>query len=310
MGISNDGKAAGAVFVLVASLCQLMYLRPYQSQIHTVVAITVLSATTSILFAGTLREYKLRRFGIIVGLLVSILAIVIGNVLDIWIITREEEKIEEEEVYGAGSAFFIVDDAAAPGGGAAAEDQIFVGRQARSYTLDDINVVEVEMDALDDPNSIESPTTAQAPVLVSSTGSGGMFGSTSNFGSVNNFDSGVNNFGSVNNFDSGVNNFGSVNGVGYNNYPAGPPPPGAGVHNFGSGVNNFGSGNGVGYNNYPAGPPPPSAPVNSDPFSSVSNMQAYNTSIMASGSVAGSGGMFVENGIAMSSSSSSSSSSS
>merc|ERR1712065_133232 len=150
---------------------------------------------------------------------------------------------------------------------------------------DDINVVEVEMDALDDPNSIGSPTTAQAPVLVSSTGSGGMFGSTSNFGSVNNFDSGVNNFGSVNNFDSGVNN-------------------------FGSGVNNFGSGNGVGYNNYPAGPPPPSAPVNSDPFSSVSNMQAYNTSIMASGSVAGSGGMFVENGIAMSSSSSSSSSSS
>merc|ERR1711991_653761 len=304
MGISNDGKAAGAVFVLVASLCQLMYLRPYQSQIHTVVAITVLSATTSILFAGTLREYKLRRFGIIVGLLVSILAIVIGNVLDIWIITREEEKIEEEEVYGAGSAFFIVDDAAAPGGGAAAEDQIFVGRQARSYTLDDINVVEVEMDALDDPNSIESPTTAKAPVLVSSTGSGGLFGSTSNFGSVNNF-------------DSGVNNFGSVNGVGYNNYPAGPPPPGAAVHNFdsgvnnfGSGVNNFGSGNGVGYNNYPAGPPPPSAPVNSDPFSSVSNMQAYNTSIMASGSVAGSGGMFVENGIAMSSSSSSSSSSS
>merc|ERR1711916_295479 len=136
----------------------------------------------------------------------------------------------------------------------------FVGRQARSYTLDDINVVEVEMDALDDPNSIESPTTAQAPVLVSSTGSGGMFGSTSNFGSVNNF-------------DSGVNNFGSVNGVAYNNYPAGPPPPGAGV-------NNFGSGNGVGYNNYPAGPPPPSAPVNSDPFSSVSNMQAYNTSII------------------------------
>ncbi len=65
--ISNDGKAAGAVFVLVASLCQLMYLRLYQSQIHTL----VVSGTTCILYAGTLREYKPRRFGIRVGLLVS-----------------------------------------------------------------------------------------------------------------------------------------------------------------------------------------------------------------------------------------------
>merc|ERR1711916_399188 len=84
------------------------------------------------------------------------------------------------------------------------------GRPARSYTLDDINVVEVEMDALDKPSSMESPSTGQTPALVSSTDAS--FASMSNFGSVNNF-------------DSGVNNFGSGSGMAFNNYPAGPPPP-------------------------------------------------------------------------------------
>merc|ERR1711916_63622 len=91
------------------------------------------------------------------------------------------------------------------------------GRPARSYTLDDINVVEVEMDALDKPSSMESPSTGQTPALVSSTDAS--FASMSNFDSVNNFGSGVNNF------DSGVNNFGSGSGMAFNNYPAGPPPP-------------------------------------------------------------------------------------
>ena len=59
------------------------------------------------------------------------LDIVIGNVLNVWIITRQEEKAEEEEVYGAGSAFFIANDGGGGGGrGGGCENNMSVDVQS------------------------------------------------------------------------------------------------------------------------------------------------------------------------------------
>ena len=100
------------------------------------------------------------------------LDIVIGNVLNVWIITRQEEKAEEEEVYGAGSAFFIANDGGGGGGGGGGSDPFFDVQMDRSCTMEDIDVdvVMVEMNVLGDSGATKSPTTAHVRSILSSTG--------------------------------------------------------------------------------------------------------------------------------------------
>ena len=99
---TQDGKANGAVFALAASFAHLVYSRPYLSRFHNGLAVVVLAATTTVLFAGTFVDFTLRRVGILAGITVNVLAIVIGNVIDVVRLARMEKAIEENEFFVEG----------------------------------------------------------------------------------------------------------------------------------------------------------------------------------------------------------------
>merc|ERR1711916_95172 len=99
---TQDGKANGAVFALAASFAHLVYSRPYLSRFHNGLAVVVLAATTTVLFEGTFVDFTLRRVGILAGITVNVLAIVIGNVIDVVRLARMEKEIEENEFFVEG----------------------------------------------------------------------------------------------------------------------------------------------------------------------------------------------------------------
>ena len=99
---SNDSKANAAVFALLGSFTQLVYGRPYCSPFHNLLAIVVLMATMCVLHAGTYANYTLRRFAIITGIIINLVAIVGGNALDIWLLLRREKETEVSEFFVPG----------------------------------------------------------------------------------------------------------------------------------------------------------------------------------------------------------------
>merc|ERR1711916_137439 len=58
-------------------------------------AIVVLAATVSVLFAGTFDDSTFRRVGVVAGIVVNVLAIVLGNAWDLYRISRGEKEAEE-----------------------------------------------------------------------------------------------------------------------------------------------------------------------------------------------------------------------
>ena len=99
---TEEGKANAAVFALLGSLVQLVYTWPYAAALHNGLAVIVLFATISILYAGTFADRTFRRVGVVGGIVVNVLAIVVGNALDVWRIVREEKEVEEEEFFQEG----------------------------------------------------------------------------------------------------------------------------------------------------------------------------------------------------------------
>ncbi|KNC51641.1 uncharacterized protein AMSG_07703 [Thecamonas trahens ATCC 50062] len=87
----DDSKASTAAVVLVATLVQLALARPYMSTVHNVVAVVVLAATSMVLYAGTLESFVLRRGGVMLGILGNVLAIVVGNALDVRLLAMSEK---------------------------------------------------------------------------------------------------------------------------------------------------------------------------------------------------------------------------
>ena len=99
---SEENKANAAVFALVASLGQLLLAQPYASVTNNVMAVVVLASTATVLYAGTFDDYLMRRLLVNVGIVVNLLAIVVGNAIDAWLMTRTEKRTEAEEYYVPG----------------------------------------------------------------------------------------------------------------------------------------------------------------------------------------------------------------
>ncbi|KNC52378.1 fibronectin type III domain-containing protein [Thecamonas trahens ATCC 50062] len=93
---TQPGKANAAVLVLAASLAHVMLSSPYGCALHNHAAMVVLAATTLVLYAGTFRDFALRRTGVIMGVIVTIIAMVTGSILDLWRLRLEEKEADDE----------------------------------------------------------------------------------------------------------------------------------------------------------------------------------------------------------------------
>ncbi|KNC56487.1 fibronectin type III domain-containing protein [Thecamonas trahens ATCC 50062] len=118
---TDEGKANGAVFALVGSFAQLIYAQPYGRSFHNALAVTVLAATMSVLYAGTFDDYTLRMVGVVVGVVATMAAIVIGNGIDLWLIARHERQADEE-YFQSGVSDFATSAATPVGGGSFGND--------------------------------------------------------------------------------------------------------------------------------------------------------------------------------------------
>ena len=98
---SDLSKAYAAVWALVACLGHLVYFQPYQVLLHNVLAGIVLAAVTLVLHAGTFENEALRNLGVVVGIVVNLGAIVVGNGLDLWRMKRKDQEAEAD-FYGGG----------------------------------------------------------------------------------------------------------------------------------------------------------------------------------------------------------------
>ena len=99
---ADSSKANAAVFALIGSWGHLVFARPYRSPVHNGLAMVVLGATISVLYAGTFDDYSFRRIGVVSGVVITIVAIVVGTVLDVYLMFVEEKEAEDQEFYGDG----------------------------------------------------------------------------------------------------------------------------------------------------------------------------------------------------------------
>merc|ERR1711916_329265 len=99
---TEEGKANAAVFALAGSFVHLALARPYGAGFHNVLAMVVLATTICVLYSGTFVDRTFRRVGVVSGIVVNVLAIVVGNAVDVWRIARSEKKVEEEEFFQEG----------------------------------------------------------------------------------------------------------------------------------------------------------------------------------------------------------------
>ena len=108
---TDASKANAAVFILALAVFHLGAKRPYRSPLHNRLAVLVLAATAGVLYGGTFVDYMLRRTVVMIGVLVNVLAIVVGNFLDIRLILRREAQLEIDEYYVGGTLKAVDDDA-------------------------------------------------------------------------------------------------------------------------------------------------------------------------------------------------------
>ncbi|KNC48812.1 uncharacterized protein AMSG_00593 [Thecamonas trahens ATCC 50062] len=100
---ADTTKAYASVCVLVGSFLDLATRAPYASRLHNWMAWVVLASVIVVLHAGTLTNKPLRTGGVVLGLVVNLFAIVIGNMIDIVRLQREEKETMDNEFYVSGN---------------------------------------------------------------------------------------------------------------------------------------------------------------------------------------------------------------
>ena len=110
---SSDGaRANGAVLVLGGSLIQLLLHKPYRSVFHNLVAVLVLLATLVIVLAGTFSSKPMRRACVTTALLFSLLIMVVGNAIDVWLQVKQEVTAELDWFFGSPETVGVVEGGA------------------------------------------------------------------------------------------------------------------------------------------------------------------------------------------------------
>merc|ERR1711916_136280 len=102
-------KANVALFCLVASFAQLLRFQPYGSSFHNWLAVLCLASCLTILWCGTFSDKDFRDWGAATAIVINVLAIVVGNIIDLILISRqqkEDEKAFEDSFAGE----FMVDE--------------------------------------------------------------------------------------------------------------------------------------------------------------------------------------------------------
>ncbi|KNC55072.1 uncharacterized protein AMSG_10669 [Thecamonas trahens ATCC 50062] len=91
-----EAKANAAVFALAGSLVQLVLTQPYLAKFHNVLAVTCLTSCLAVLEGGTFRNGTMRALVVVTAILINILAIFVGNAIDLWRIRGKEAKADDE----------------------------------------------------------------------------------------------------------------------------------------------------------------------------------------------------------------------
>ena len=100
---TEEGKANAAVLALGGTFAHLALARPYGVAFHNGLAMVVLGATMCVLYAGTFDDRTFRHVMVVSGIVVNVLAIVVGNAVDFWRIVQDEKEVEQDEFYGGGA---------------------------------------------------------------------------------------------------------------------------------------------------------------------------------------------------------------
>merc|ERR1711916_362107 len=88
-------KANVALFCLVASFAQLLRFQPYGSTFHNWLAVLCLASCLTILWCGTFSDKDFRDWGAATAIVINVLAIVVGNIIDLILISRQQKEDEK-----------------------------------------------------------------------------------------------------------------------------------------------------------------------------------------------------------------------
>jgi len=150
-------KANIAILMLVGSFVQLTRFRPYLSAFHNWLAMLCLSSCIAILWAGTFEEKEPRNIGAISGMVINVLAIVVGNAIDLYLIFVREKEAEKMFMEEEDGEFNEMDDFGVVGSFA---------------TFDDIALDVVGVSTIVPPQQTSSVGVYENPVFMEGHGSG------------------------------------------------------------------------------------------------------------------------------------------
>ncbi|KNC55113.1 uncharacterized protein AMSG_10713 [Thecamonas trahens ATCC 50062] len=94
--VGDDSKASAAAVSLAVALVHVVQVHPYGRELHNRLAMIVLGSCALVLEAGTFDDKRLRQGFVLGGLAVNVLAIVIGNALDVRLMLAVEAKANDE----------------------------------------------------------------------------------------------------------------------------------------------------------------------------------------------------------------------
>lgn len=93
-----DGKASAGVVVLTCSLVHLAIVKPYARPVHQAVAVATQGCVTLTLFGGTLGDFTFRRLMTGAGVILTLVCVLVGLALDLWLFAKEERAASNEFV--------------------------------------------------------------------------------------------------------------------------------------------------------------------------------------------------------------------
>ena len=99
---ADQSKAAAIFLALVVSLVQVGMTRPYGRMFHNWLAVFVLSGTCLTLAGALFTDANARHTFAAGGIVLTVIGIVVGNGVDLWIIQRAEAEVEKDEFYSDG----------------------------------------------------------------------------------------------------------------------------------------------------------------------------------------------------------------
>eukprot|EP00300_Choanocystis_sp_HF-7_P017641 c19785_g2_i1.p1 GENE.c19785_g2_i1~~c19785_g2_i1.p1 ORF type:complete len:475 (-),score=84.28 c19785_g2_i1:48-1343(-) len=88
---SDSGRASGAFMVLACTAMTVTKASPYRSPFHNWLATGATAATASVIFGGIVSDFLMRRFIVIGGIIVTVLVIVVGNLIDLWLMAAADK---------------------------------------------------------------------------------------------------------------------------------------------------------------------------------------------------------------------------